>query len=156
MRELTKSTLSAGLAMSLFGMQTMMNAFRRSPDGGPNPAARRTRRGHPGDGRQTGDTLRETFQVGDKVQRDAGRPDVSVPDPRALAGGGRMSTLTDMARQATERARTLDGRHGRGPQTRLRLYGVPRGPHRRGPDPAIPAMDRAALGPGWGPMPNQP
>ncbi len=70
MKDLTKSTLSAGLALSVFGMQTVLHAFRRSRDGGPNPTIEALDAVTQVIVDRTDDALREAFQAGDKVQRE--------------------------------------------------------------------------------------
>jgi hypothetical protein len=70
MRNLTKSTLSAGLAMSLLGVQTLVGMVRSRRPGEPDRASDAldavTREAI----NRCGDTVRETFHAGDKVQRE--------------------------------------------------------------------------------------
>src|SRR5438045_1140953 len=118
MRELTKSTFSAGLAMSLFGMQTMMNAFRRRPrGGGPSPTAEALDAVTQAMADQSGDALRETFQAGDKVQRELVDLTFRFMTLAPMRPAGGMSTMTDATRQAAERVRKWIGDIGstRGP-----------------------------------------
>jgi hypothetical protein len=69
MREFTKSTMSTGLAMSLFGIQQLMSLVRSARPG----TARRTSNSFDAVAQsmvdQCGDSLRETFHTTDKIQR---------------------------------------------------------------------------------------
>src|SRR5262245_13482726 len=69
MREITKSTMSTGLAMSLFGMQQMMNLFRQQQAGGARPVSTSLDSVAQSMVDQCGDAIRETFRTTDKVQR---------------------------------------------------------------------------------------
>lgn len=70
MRELTKSGLSAGLAMSIFGMQQMMNLFRRRRSDETPRTAEALNTVAQAMVDQSGEALRETFHAGDKLQRE--------------------------------------------------------------------------------------
>jgi hypothetical protein len=160
MRELTKSTLSAGLAMSLFGMQTMMNAFRMSPTGGPNPAQAALDAVTQTMVDQTGKGLRETFQVGDKVQRMLVDLSFEFLTLAPLRPGRGMSMMTDTTRRATEQMSRWMGGMGMG-------MGNGRGsdcgcsgaaPMRAGAWSATAPSQSSpggAAGGAWGPMPDQ-
>src|SRR4051812_12561858 len=92
MREMTKSTLGAGLALSLFGLQAMTEALRgrRPGETGPTPddidALTRAMVD------QTDGALRETFQVCDKVQRGLVDLAFGFLDRTPLRPGGAMGT----------------------------------------------------------------
>jgi hypothetical protein len=156
MRELTKSTLSAGLAMSLFGMQTMMKVFRRPTTSGLNPAQESLDAVTQALVDQTGSTLRETFQASDKVQRKLVDMSFQLLTLGLMRPGGGMSTLTDTTRQAADRMRMWMGDMGgaRGPGCGCTGSAQPNpgaGPAPQSSQP-WPAAPPAA---GWGPMPNQ-
>jgi hypothetical protein len=114
MRELTKSTLSAGLAMLLFGMQAMLNTFRRSEDGGRSLAAEDFDAITQAMVDRTGDILRETFQVGDKLQRGLVDMTFGLLTLAPLRSGGGMSSMGDATRQATDELRRWMGGMGMG------------------------------------------
>jgi hypothetical protein len=156
MRELTKSTLSAGLAMSLFGMQTMMNVFRRSRDGGPNPARKALDTVTQAMVDQTGNTLRETFHVGDKVQREMVDLTFRFMIFAPMGRGNGMSTMTNVAQQATDRLRKMMGDMGGARQADCGCRGP--APPSSGTRTTPPPRSRAASSPGqgWGPMPDPP
>ena len=156
MRELTKSTLSAGLAMSLFGMQTMMNAFRRPQPGAPNSAQDAVDMVTQAMVDNTSGALREAFQAGDKVQRTLVDMTFQFMTLAPLrAGGSSASTMTDVTRQATERLRTwMGGMGGAGqPGCGCRGSAQPRtgGSAQPPPQPST----ATTSGTGWGPMPGQ-
>jgi hypothetical protein len=157
MRELTKSTLSAGLAMSLFGMQTVMNVFRMSRNGGPNPAQQALDAVTQAMVDQTGNALRETFQVGDKVQRGLVDMTFRFLTLAPLRPGGGMSMMSGMTQQATGTlSRLMDGMGGaRGPCSGCTGSAPPSPGAMSTPMSSQPV---AAANPttGWGPMPNQP
>jgi hypothetical protein len=69
MSELIKSSLSVGLAMPLFGMQALMDVFRRSEDGGRIRAVDDLDAVTQAMVDKTGNLLRESFQFGDRLQR---------------------------------------------------------------------------------------
>jgi hypothetical protein len=114
MRELTKSTLSAGLAMSLFGMQTMMNAFRRPQAGGPSRAVEDLDAVTKAVVERTGNMLRETFQMGDKVQRGLVDMTFGFLTLAPLRSGGGMSMMGDTTRRAADQMRRWMGGMGMG------------------------------------------
>jgi hypothetical protein len=148
MRELTKSTLSAGLAMSLFGMQAMMNVFRRPRMGEPNPTVETLDAVTQAMVDHSGDTLRETFQAGDKIQRELVDLTFRFMTLAPLRPAGGMSTLTGAAQQTTERVRRWMGgmTAGRGP-----CGGC------GGSDPARSGAGSGGQDPsatGWGPVPD--
>jgi hypothetical protein len=110
MRELTKSTLSAGLAMSLFGPQAMMDVFRRSDDGGRNRACDDLDAVTQAMVDRTGDILRETFQFGDRLQRGLVDMTFGFLTLAPLRSGGGMSSMGGATRQATDQmSRWLGG-----------------------------------------------
>jgi hypothetical protein len=148
MRELTKSTLSAGLAMSVFGMQTMMNAFRRSQPGGPNSAVQGLDSITQAMIDNTSSNLRETFQAADKVQRDLVDLTFRFMTLGAMRPGSGTSSLSDAAKQATDRLRQWMG-DARGPGCGC----AGSGSQISGAAPA--RSPAAAPAQGWGPMPNQ-
>src|SRR5262245_56680413 len=117
MSELIKSTLSAGLAMPLFGMQAMMDVFRRSEDGGRIRAVDDLDAVTQAMVDKTGDLLRESFQFGDRLQR--GMVDMTFGfltlAPLRMGGGmpgmgGQMSRLLGR----TGMAMGMDGGRGSG------------------------------------------
>jgi hypothetical protein len=157
MRELTKSTFSAGLAMSLFGMQTMMNAIRRPQPGGANPAQDGLDTVTQAIVDNTGVTMREAFQAGDKIQRTLVDLAFQFMTLAPLRSGGSSSTMTDMTRQATERLRTWMGDMSGARQPGCGCRGAAQPRPWTGPAPP-PSQPAAAATPGtaWGPMPDQP
>ncbi len=94
MQELTKSLSSLTWALPLFGLQQMTNAFRRSGDGtmgGDAVAAcdAVTRASI----EQCGTSIRQTFEAGDKMQRDI----IDLMFRFVSSSGGDMSGLCDMS-----------------------------------------------------------
>lgn len=69
MLEFTKSTMSTGLALSLFGMQQIMNVFRGPRPGAGRPVSESLDSVAQSVVDQCGDSLRETFHTTDKIQR---------------------------------------------------------------------------------------
>jgi hypothetical protein len=151
MRELTKSTLSAGLAMPLFGIQTMMNVFRRSPTGGPNPAEESLDAVTQALVDQTGNTLRETFQASDKVQRELIDLSFRLMNLGVMSPGNGTSTLADATRQAAGRLRQWMGGMGGARGTDCGCSGSAS----RSPDAGPTGAPAGASLSGWGPMPDQ-
>jgi hypothetical protein len=163
MRELTKSSLSAGLAMSLFGMQTMLNAFRRPPAGGPNPAQEALDTVTQTIVNQTGDTLRETFQVADKLQRGLVDMTFSFLTLAPLQSGGGMSTIGDMLRRTTQQmTQWMPGMGmgmgmGNGRKSGCGCPGETAASQSAWPPTAgSQAQSAGVANQGWGPMPDQP
>jgi hypothetical protein len=106
MRNLTKSTFSAGLAMSLFGIQSMMNAFRRPRTDGPNPTVEALDAVTQAVVDRSGDTFREAFHAGDKVQRELLDMAFRFMTLGRMPSSGGASTMADATRQAAERMRS--------------------------------------------------
>jgi hypothetical protein len=158
--------------MSLFGVQTMMNAFRSSPTGGPNPAQESLDAVTQAIVNQTSNTLRETFQVGDKVQREIVDLSFQFLTLAPMRPGGGMSTPGGVTQQATELLRRfMDGMSGMMGGTSGMMGGAARrdcgctgssppwtGARQAPPGAASPPPQpgaAAAQGEGWGPMPSQ-
>jgi hypothetical protein len=158
MRELTKSTLSAGLAMSLFGMQSMLNMFRRPFAGGPDSTQEALDTVTQAIVDQTGDALRETFNVADKVQRGMVDMTFGFLMLAPMQSGGGMSAMGDMTRRATEQMRQWMGGMGMGNGRRpdCGCSGGAAAGQGTWP-PAAPSQPQPGppSGQGWGPMPNQ-
>jgi hypothetical protein len=112
MRELTKSTLSAGLAMSLLGMQTVINIFRKSPTGGTNPTQESLDAVTQAMVDQTSTTLSEAFQASDKVQRGLVDLTFRLMTLGVIRPGNGTSTLADATRHATGQLRQWMGGMG--------------------------------------------
>jgi hypothetical protein len=155
MRELTKSTLSAGLAMSLFGMQTMMNMFRRPQPGRANSAQTGMDAVTSAILDQSGQTMRDVFQAGDKIQREMVDVTFAFMTLAPLRPSGAASSLGGMAQQATGLLSRLMGGTASG-------CGSCRGANRssnpwssagptREPSGAQPSMTSNQA---WGPMPD--
>ena len=154
MRDLTKSTFSAGLAMSLLGMQQMCGLFRRPRNNGERSSTTGSL-----DAvtqamvDQYSDPLRETFRVGDRVQRELIDLTFGFLTLNPFRRQGGSSSFTDAARQTTDRARRwmgnmdISGCSCRGGQTaddnRSTSWAPP-------PPPPRPRADGGA-GEGWGP-----
>jgi hypothetical protein len=158
MRGLTKSTLSAGLAMSLFGMQALIDAFRRSEDGGRSRAVEDLDAVTEAMIDQTGDILRETFQVGDKLQRGLVDMTFGFFTLAPLRSGGGMSMMGETTRRATDQMRRWMGSVGTG-DGGCGCGGPGADPTRRNTRPAtmtsVPNPQGAPNAPGWGPMPDR-
>jgi hypothetical protein len=158
MRELTKSTMSAGLAMSLFGMQVMRDAFRRTQAGGPSPAVEDLDAVTQAMVDRTGDMLRETFHVADKFQR--GLVDITFGwlTLAPLRSTGGMSTMADTTRQVTEGMRrwmdSMGMRYGGGSDCGCADAASTR-PGTWSTTATSQPRPGGAPGQGWGPMPNQ-
>jgi hypothetical protein len=98
--------------MSLFGVQTVMNVFRQTPAGGPGPAQQGLDAVTETLVEQTGGTLRQAFQTGDKVQRwlvDTTFGFMTLAPLRSDGGG---SSLAGVAEQVTAGLRRLLGGMG--------------------------------------------
>jgi hypothetical protein len=155
MRELTKSTLSAGLAVSLLGMQTMMGLFRgRRPDGrnGTVEALDSVTQAMVD---QSGDVLRETFQIGDKIQRQIIDMTFQFLTFAPLRSAGNGSTMGGVTQQATGWLRNWMGAMSNpcGPCSGRTRASQPRTAAWSGPQQAADPSSRSA-GQGWGPLPN--
>jgi hypothetical protein len=156
MRELTKSTLSAGLAMSLFGMQTMMNVFRRPPASGPNPAQEGMDAVTQAMVDQTGATLREAFQAGDRAQRRLVDLSFQIMTLGLMRPGRGMSTMSGMTQQATGMMSRMMGGMGGARDPDCGCSGsAPRSPGASSAPMSSQPWPAAPMGQGWGPMPNQ-
>lgn len=112
MRDLTKSTLSAGLAMSLFGVQTAVNLFRGGPAEGSNKTQESLDAVTQTLVEQTGSGLREVFHAGDLVQRELVDLTMQFLTMAPMRPQGGMSMLTDMSRQVGDRMRRWMGKMG--------------------------------------------
>ena len=100
MREFTKSMTSYTWAMSLFGLQQMINVFR------PSKATESFNHVTKATEDQFGDALKATFRAGDNLQR--GFVDVTfglLTLGMFDRGGGGAQTTTDIARQTGEMLR---------------------------------------------------
>ena len=149
MRDFTKSSFSFTWSMSLFGLQQLGNLLRPGDRGGPwhrvTDAFDRVTRATEG---QLGDTLRETFKAGDRLQRGmvdmmfrmlGGPAMTSANWTQGMTGGCgpcRQSRPRDAAATAWQQAPTAPTDHARSPGPEV----APAGWH------AEPA--------GWGPMPD--
>jgi hypothetical protein len=107
MRELTKSTLSAGLAMSLFGLQTMINMVRQQRFADAKPAQEPLDRVTQALVDNTGSMLRETFAAGDKLQRRMVDLTFRLLTMGSMRDG--MPNMSDAAQRASERMRSWMG-----------------------------------------------
>jgi hypothetical protein len=157
MRELTKSTFSASLAMPLFGMQVMMDAFRRSRDGGRSLAVEDLDSATHAMVDRTGNLLRETFQIADRFQRGLVDMTFGFLTLAPLRSGGGMSTLADTTRQVTEGMRRWMGGMGMGdgPGSDCGCSGAPSTrPGAWSATAPSQTWPGGAPGEGWGPIPN--
>lgn len=145
MRELTKSSISAGLAMSLLSVQMMMNAFRRPRRDGPSSTVETLDSVTQAMVDRTGNTLRETFQASDKIQRELVNLTFRFFGMGSMRPSGGMSTMSDATRMTTEGLRRW-----------MDNTGSARGPCGcRGSEPWRPGMGAAQ--PEWqGPMADRP
>ena len=160
MSELIKSTFSASLAMPFFGMQVMMDAFRRPRAGGPSPAVEDLDSVTQAMVDRTGNMLRETFQIADRFQRGLVDMTFGFLTLAPLRSGGGMSMMGDTTRQATEGMRRWMGGMGMGDGrgSDCGCGGAP--PMRPGAwSSTAPSQPWPGGTPppsqGWGPMPNQ-
>ncbi|MCA1636454.1 MAG: hypothetical protein LC802_22885 [Acidobacteria bacterium] len=69
MRDLTKSMMSYTWAMSLFGVQQVVNIFRPQQQGQENPATSAFENVTQAAQEEFGDVMRATFRAGDNLQR---------------------------------------------------------------------------------------
>ncbi len=69
MRELTRSLFSYGWAMSMFGVQQMVNLITPTKPGQPNPAKEAFDHVTAATTNEFGNGLRQTFQAGDQMQK---------------------------------------------------------------------------------------
>lgn len=105
MRDLTKSINSFSWAISLFGLDQMMNLLR------PSKAAAAFDAVTDATERQLGDVMKSTFRAGDNMQRamvdmTMGFMSMEAMDPRRWTrmAGDVMGRTTEAARQAAGRA----------------------------------------------------
>jgi hypothetical protein len=155
MRELTKSTFSAGLAMSLLGMQTMMNMFRRPQPGEANPAQAGLDAVTGAILDQSGQTMRDVFQAGDKLQREMVDMTFAFMTLAPLRPGSSSPTLGGMTEQATGLLRRWMGGTARGCGSCVGANSSDKswaGPRMAQQSPT--AQPSMASNQGWGPMPN--
>jgi len=155
MRELTKSMTSYAWAMSLFGLQQMVNVFR------PGKATESFNHVTKATEDEFGDALKATFRAGDNLQKgfvdvtygvltlgvfDRGgaraTADVARQTGDALRQGGRIVNQTVDAVTRTVQAGTA-AVAGAAQQSQR---------HNDAPDPPAGAPGRP---PGWGPVPSQ-
>jgi hypothetical protein len=143
--------------MSLFGMQAMLNTFRRSEDGGRSLAAEDFDAVTRAMVDRTGDILRETFHVGDNLQRGLVDMTFCLLTLAPLRSGGGMSWMGDATRQATDQMRRWMGGMGGGRGSDCGCSDA--SSNRRGPwSTAAPSQDDRTGDPssgGWGPMPGE-
>jgi hypothetical protein len=154
MRELTKSTLSAGLAMSLFGMQTMRDLVFRRRSAEPRSAQEPIDTVTQALLDNTSKTLREVFQAGDKIQRGLVDITARFATMGAMRPNGGMS-MPGAARQATEQFRAwmgdMNGRRGGD----CGCAGSPSAGSRPSTGPWVGSdSTRETSGSGWSPMPD--
>jgi hypothetical protein len=155
MRDLTKSTVSAGLAMSLFGVQTILNAFRPPAPAGANPVQQSLDAVTGAILGQSGQTMRDVFQAGDKIQREIVDMTFAFLTLATLRPGGASWTLSGMGQQTTGWLRSWMGNPSRrcsscsgGRGTDRSWPGGQAGPQTAGTQPP------SASNQGWGPMPD--
>lgn len=98
MREFTKSMTSYTWAMSLFGLQQMVNVFR------PSKATESFNNVTKATQDQFGDALKATFRAGDNLQRGLVDVTFGVLTLGMFNGGGAQAT-SDVARQTGEALR---------------------------------------------------
>ena len=99
MREFTKSMTSYTWAMSLFGLQQMINVFR------PAKAAQQLNNVTKATEEQFGDALKATFRAGDNLQRGFVDVTFGVLTLGMLDCGGGAQAASDVARQTGEALR---------------------------------------------------
>jgi len=104
-REITKSSLSAGLAMSVFGLQQFMNLCRPRRSNGASTAAESLNSVAQAMVDQSSDALRETFHASDKIQRGLVDMTFRLLALEPLRSPGAASTISGAARQTTEQIR---------------------------------------------------
>lgn len=176
MREFTKSMTSYTWAMSLFGLQQMINVFR------PGKAAQQFNNVTKATEEQFGDALKATFRAGDNLQRglvdvtfgvltlgmfDRGggaqaTSDVARQTGEALRQGGRVvSQAVDAVTQTVQSATSATAgaaRQSAGwsatPSMRQDTSTRPRKQAPAGPGPS-PSSSASGGQQGWGPMPTQ-
>src|SRR5438270_7635664 len=89
MRDFTKSLLSFSWAMSLFGMKQVANLASRPQEAdAASPATEAFQNVSNAIVGQFGDSIRETFQAGDKLQREMVEAFFRVFSGAGAAGGG--------------------------------------------------------------------
>jgi hypothetical protein len=99
MREFTKSMTSYTWAMSLFGLQQMVNVFR------PSQATQSFNHVTKATEEQFGDALKATFRAGDNLQRGLVDMTFGVLTLGMFDRGGGAQTTSDVARQTGEALR---------------------------------------------------
>ena len=176
MREFTKSAFSTGLAMSLFGIRQIMNAMRRPGPGQSSPATDAFNAVTDSMVEQCGDSVRETFYAGDKVQRELVDLTFRFLSLQPLRSTNGSASFADATRQTAEQFRRwINGMTGRGcgcrgadgddPMASAQWPGDPATPWAGGQStrqpgdafapPYGPAAARqgSAVETGWGPVP---
>ncbi|HYL05415.1 MAG TPA: hypothetical protein VE075_05215 [Thermoanaerobaculia bacterium] len=107
MREITKSLTSFSWALSLFGVQQVVNFVQRPLPAADHPAARELGTAARAGEQQLGGTFERVFKAGDQVQRSAvdlafGLVSLEALDPSRLA-----TLSADLLRQSTAALRAL-------------------------------------------------
>ncbi len=107
MREVAKSLTSFSWALSLFGVQQVVNLVRRPLAAADHPASRELGTVAGAGERQLGGTLERVFRAGDRVQRSAvdlafGMVSLEALEPNRLA-----ALSADLLRQSTAALRAL-------------------------------------------------
>jgi hypothetical protein len=107
MRELTKSLTSFSWALSLFGVQQVLNLLRNPLPRADHPAARELGTAARASEQQLGGTLDRIFRAGDQVQRSAIDLAFGLVSPDALDASRITALSADMLRQSTSALRQL-------------------------------------------------
>ena len=141
MREFTKSMMSYTWAMSVFGVQQMVNILTpsRQPEHSATKAFNEVTRATE---EQLGDILKSTYRAGDNVQRGIVDMMSSVFTLGVFNGNGASRTASDIGQQSTDAVRQG-----------MRAVGQAASAMTQGMYEAT-AGAQPGSGAGWGPMPG--
>lgn len=154
MREFTKSMMSYGWAMSLFGVQQMVNLMTPQGQRQQHPATEAFNEVADATREQMGDVLRSTYRAGDNVQR--GMVDVmfSVMTLGMFDRNGGSRAASNVGQQSAEAMRQGWRAMGQAADAVTQgAYAATQGAYAAAAG-ATQAASSAASGSGWGPMPD--
>lgn len=151
MREFTKSMMSYGWAMSLFGVQQVVNVLTPKGQQNQHPATEAFNEVADATREQMGDVLKSTYRAGDNVQR--GMVDVmfSVMTLGMFDRNGGSRAASNIGQQSAEAMRQGVRAMGQAADAVTQgAYAAAAGATQA----ATQAASSVASGSGWGPMPD--
>jgi hypothetical protein len=158
MRELTRSLFSYGWAMSMFGVQQIVNLVTPSKPGQPNPAKEAFDHVTAATANELGDGLRQTFHAGDQMQKQM-IDMMFAPLMGGCDAGGLIRKGAEMMNRGTDTVRHAfspagNGQSSTGPASAARPSGSAPPRPSAGSTQQPPAEPQNQADEGWGPMPR--